>query len=171
MSQLQSENLSTLADPSRVDSYVPLVIGFVAAVLGLCLLVRLTIAAFIPRPAAQRQRDRQGTDEIKRATNSRWLQRAWWGIRPPHDLMVVDGLEIDRTGKRSHAIWVAPTGGGKSESVATVRCDGKRPWLAIMPDLSDPLRRKADFSAGSRPAPSPRTSSGQLASHRRRSTF
>jgi hypothetical protein len=59
--------------------------------------------------------------------------------------MSVDGMVIDRTGKRSHALWPGPTGAGKSESVATVRCDGARPWLAVMPDVSDPLRRRADF--------------------------
>ena len=82
---------------------------------------------------------------IKRATNTALWRRLWWKVRRPHDLMRVDGMTIDRTGKRSHALWPGPTGAGKSESVATVRCDGARPWLAVMPDVSDPLRRRADF--------------------------
>jgi len=82
---------------------------------------------------------------IRRAKNTAWWRRQYWKVRPPRDVMRVDGLVIDRTGKRSHALWPGPTGAGKSESVATVRCDGARPWLAVMPDVSDPLRRRADF--------------------------
>lgn len=83
--------------------------------------------------------------DIRRAKNTAWWRRQCWKLRPPCDVMCADGLVIDRTGKRSHALWPGPTGVGKSESVATVRCDGARPWLAVMPDVSDPLRRRADF--------------------------
>jgi hypothetical protein len=59
--------------------------------------------------------------------------------------MAIDGLEVKRDGGASHCLWLAPTGGGKSTAVATIRCDGKRAMLAVMPDLSDPLRERADF--------------------------
>ena len=81
----------------------------------------------------------------RRPSNTGWLRRQWWRFRPPADRMVVDGLQIDRTGLGSHCLWLAPTGGGKSSAVATLRCDGTRPVLAVMPDLSDPLRARADF--------------------------
>ena len=99
------------------------------------------------RPGARTTTRRQAVREftIKRARNTALWRRLWWNMRPPHDVMRVDGLTIDRTGKRSHALWPGPTGAGKSESVATVRCDGARPWLGAMPDISDPLRRRADF--------------------------
>ncbi len=116
---------------------------------GLLFLGLAALVYFIPTGS---KRDRQVsqqrvTDEqdVKRPTNTSWWRRLWWRIRPSTDLMRVDGLVIDRTGKRSHALWLGPTGAGKSESVATVRCDGARPWLAVMPDVSDPLRRRADF--------------------------
>jgi hypothetical protein len=75
---------------------------------------------------------------IKRPTNTHVLRRAWWSLFPPHDLMRVDGLVIDRS-RKPHCAWLGPTGAGKSASVATVRLDGKRVALTATPDLSDPL--------------------------------
>src|SRR5207244_11262677 len=95
------------------------------------------------------KRDRQvsqqrANDEenVKRPTNTGRLRRLWWRIRPPTDLMRVDGLVIDRT-RKPHCAWLGPTGAGKSASVATVRVDGARPTLCAMPDLSDPIRDAA----------------------------
>jgi hypothetical protein len=140
----ESGNLTTLADSSRVDSYEHLLLAIVVVWLGLCLLARLTYLAFRPAKAARRGL-REEKEPIVRATNTQLWRRWWWKLHPTADMMAVDGLVIDRTGKRSHALWPGPTGAGKSESVATVRCDGARPWLAVMPDVSDPLRRRADF--------------------------
>jgi hypothetical protein len=75
---------------------------------------------------------------VRRPTNTHTFRRFLWCLRPPHDLMRVDGLAIDRT-RKPHCSWLAPTGGGKSQSVATIRVDGKRVVLAVTPDLSDPL--------------------------------
>src|SRR4051794_14721344 len=77
-------------------------------------------------------------DDVPRATNTPLLRRLWWKMRPPHDLMHVDGLTIDRS-RKPHCAWLGPTGAGKSASVATVRVDGTRPTLCAMPDLSDPI--------------------------------
>jgi hypothetical protein len=82
--------------------------------------------------------------DVKRPSNTPIWQRLWWHFRPPIDLMVVDGLQIDR-GRKPHCAWLGPTGAGKSASVATVRLDGARPTLCVTPDTSDPLREKADF--------------------------
>jgi hypothetical protein len=90
-------------------------------------------------PRAQAKDERS----IKRPTNTHVLRRAWWGLFPPHDLMRVDGLVIDRS-RKPHCAWLGPTGAGKSASVATVRVDGARPTLCVMPDLSDPLRAAAE---------------------------
>lgn len=114
------------------------------AVLAAVLVVHARTRKPEPAPAAH-GRVRQETAEIARQDNARLLRRLWWRARPPYDLMRVDGLEIDRTGQRSHMLWIGPTGRGKSASVATIRCDGKRPVFAAMPDLSDPLRAHADF--------------------------
>jgi hypothetical protein len=75
---------------------------------------------------------------VRRPTNTPLFRRWWWSLRPPHDLMKVDGLVIDRT-RKPHCAWLGPTGAGKSASVATVRLDGKRVALVATPDLSDPL--------------------------------
>lgn len=83
------------------------------------------------------------TDQ-KRPTNTPLLSRLWWRVKPPRDLMVIDGVKINRD-RKPHTLWLGPTGAGKSQSVATVRCNGKRPMLIVTPDLSDPLREKADF--------------------------
>lgn len=76
--------------------------------------------------------------DVSRPTNNSVFRRLWWRIKPPTDTMRVDGLVIDRS-RKPHCSWLAPTGGGKSASVATIRVDGKRPVLAVTPDLSDPL--------------------------------
>lgn len=86
-------------------------------------------------PSSQRDTD----TDVKRPTNSALLRRLWWRIRPPVDLMKVDGLWIDRT-RKPHMGWFGPTGAGKSSAVAAVRVDGKRPTLIATPDISDPLR-------------------------------
>lgn len=78
-------------------------------------------------------------EDVARATNTSLLRRLWWRLRPPHDLMRVDGLVIDRT-RKPHCLWLAPTGGGKSASVARVRVDGARPTFIVTPDVSDPMR-------------------------------
>ena len=88
------------------------------------------------------KRDRQVSqqcaidEDVRRPTNTGWR------LRPPIDLMHVDGLVIDRT-RKPHCAWLGPTGAGKSASVATVRVDGARPTLCAMPDLSDPIREAA----------------------------
>lgn len=76
--------------------------------------------------------------EVKRPTNSPFWHRLLWKIRPPIDLMRVDGLTIDRS-RKPHAAWLGPTGAGKTSAVAAVRCTGERVYLAATPDLSDPL--------------------------------
>lgn len=88
---------------------------------------------------------REQTKGIRRARNNSIWRRLWWSVRRPHDLMAVDGLVVERVQKRAHAVWIGPTGGGKSSAIAEVRCDGKRAMLVVTPDLSDPLRAKADF--------------------------
>lgn len=85
----------------------------------------------------------QKTDQ-KRPTNTPLLSRLWWTIKPPRDLMKIDGVEINRD-RKPHCLWLGPTGAGKSTAVATIRCDGSRPMLIVTPDLSDPLRAQADF--------------------------
>jgi hypothetical protein len=90
-------------------------------------------------PGTAGPRDRQvSQDDVHRASNTSLLRRLWWRLLPPHDLMRIDGLVIDRS-RKPHCAWLGPTGAGKSASVATVRVDGARPTLAAMPDLSDPI--------------------------------
>lgn len=84
-------------------------------------------------------RERDTDKDVKRPTNTSILRRLWWRIRPPVDLMKIDGLWIDRT-RKPHMGWFGPTGSGKSSAVATIRVDGKRPTLIATPDISDPLR-------------------------------
>lgn len=81
---------------------------------------------------------RDDETDSRRPTNNPFWRRWLWRIRPPSDVMAVDGLVIDRS-RKPHCAWLAPTGGGKSASVATIRVNGKRPTLAVTPDLSDPL--------------------------------
>jgi hypothetical protein len=112
---------------------------------GLVLLGVAALVCFIPT-AGKRDRQvsqpRASDEDIRRPVNTPWLHRQWWKIRPPVDLMAVDGLVIDRT-RKPHCAWLGPTGAGKSASVATVRMDGARPTLAAMPDTSDPIRDAA----------------------------
>jgi hypothetical protein len=77
-------------------------------------------------------------EDIRRPSNTGFWRRLWWRLRPPHDLMRVDGLQIDRS-RKPHCAWLGPTGAGKSSAVAAVRVDGKRPTLIATPDTSDPL--------------------------------
>jgi hypothetical protein len=93
-----------------------------------------------PGNSQNQQRSSRVNDDrdVSRPTNVALWRRLWWHLRPPHDLMKVDGLVIDRT-RKLHCAWLAPTGGGKSASVATVRVDGARPTLIVTPDISDPL--------------------------------
>lgn len=85
------------------------------------------------------RQSREDAPDVKRPTNSALLRRLWWRIKPPVDLMKVDGLWIDRS-RKPHMGWFGPTGAGKSSAVAAVRVDGKRPTLIATPDISDPLR-------------------------------
>jgi hypothetical protein len=90
---------------------------------------------FRDRPAST---PRDTEQDVRRPTNTALWRRWWWNLRPPHDVMRVDGLVIDRS-RKPHCAWLGPTGAGKSASVATVRLDGKRVALVATPDLSDPL--------------------------------
>jgi len=114
---------------------------------GLLFLGLAALVYFIPTGSKRdrqmsQQRARDDDEDVKRPTNTAWPRRLWWRIRPPTDLMRVDGLVIDRT-RKPHCAWLGPTGAGKSASVATVRVDGARPTLCAMPDLSDPIREAA----------------------------
>lgn len=104
------------------------------------LLLGVAGAVFILLPGKPEKQTRGRDDDqtVRRPSNTPWHKRLWWTIRPPHDLMAVDGLVIDRT-RKPHCAWLGPTGAGKSASVATVRLDGKRVALVATPDLSDPL--------------------------------
>jgi hypothetical protein len=87
---------------------------------------------------------RDADTEVRRPRNTPLWRRLWWRVRPPHDIMRVDGLVIDRS-RKPHCAWLGPTGAGKSASVATVRVNGERPTLIATPDVSDPFIPKADF--------------------------
>lgn len=108
-------------------------------------LLMLVIAGlvFFVLPGGRRHEQRRTVarddQEIKRPRNTALLLRLWWRVHPPTDLMVVDGLAVNRS-RKPHCAWLAPTGGGKSASVATVRVDGRRPTLIVTPDVSDPMR-------------------------------
>lgn len=97
----------------------------------------LVTGGMAKKPANSYARDTKD-QSVKRPTNTSVFRRLWWRIRPPVDLMRIDGLQIDRS-RKPHCSWLAPTGGGKSSAVAVIRVDGKRPVLAVTPDLSDPL--------------------------------
>ncbi len=107
----------------------------VRTALALLVVAGLFSLIFRDRPESQ---PGDKTEAVRRPSNTSLWHRFWWSVRPPHDLMKVDGLVIDRT-RKPHAAWLGPTGAGKSASVATVRCRGDRVYLAAMPDLSDPL--------------------------------
>jgi hypothetical protein len=89
-----------------------------------------------------RRADARLDEVVSRADNAPLLRRLWWRIRPPVDLMRVDGLMIDRM-RKPHCGWFGPTGAGKSASVATMRVNGERPTLVATPDISDPMRAAA----------------------------
>jgi hypothetical protein len=80
---------------------------------------------------------------VARPGNAALPRRLWWKLRPPHDLMHVDGLGIDRS-RKPHCAWLGPTGAGKSSAVAVVRVNGARPTFVVTPDLSDPLHAAAE---------------------------
>ncbi len=98
------------------------------------------LLALVWRPGAKHTAAaaHQPQEDVSRPGNTGLLRRVWWKFFPPHDLMQVGGLAIDRT-RKPHCAWLGPTGAGKSASVATVRMDGTRPTLCAMPDLSDPI--------------------------------
>jgi hypothetical protein len=113
------------------------------------LLGLLGVAAVLKALPSRRQEKAQQpraarSKTLKRPDNTPWLNRQWWKVRRPYDMMQVDGLVLDRS-RQPHCLWIGPTGSGKSAAVATVRCDHKRPMLIVTPDLSDPLREQADF--------------------------
>ena len=115
-------------------------------VIGAFLLAALLLRA-LPlsnHGGAAPQKPAQTIADDKRPSNVSWWRRQWWKLRPPFDLMTIDGLQIDRS-RKPHCLWLGPTGAGKSQSVATVRLDYKRPTLVVTPDLSDPLRARADY--------------------------
>lgn len=105
----------------------------------------------LPSGKQTQKQSQRGTDEkdVRRPTNTNIFRRLWWRIHPPTDLMHIDGLDIDRS-RKPHAGWFAPTGGGKSSGVATIRVDGKRVVLAVTPDLSDPLVEAIERIGGMR---------------------
>lgn len=134
---LSMRDFRAIFDPSRVESYATLVLIIVPLWLLLC----LVIAACRPKPLSERERARKAetADDDNRPTNNSLWRRLLWKLRPPVDMMRVDGLTIPRTGKDSHTLWLGPTGSGKSAGCATLRVDGKRPTLIVTPDYSDPM--------------------------------
>ncbi len=107
---------------------------------ALCALALLLyLAPFGRRPVRGVPAGVRIEESVSRPSNTPVWRRWWWALRPPHDLMVVDGLRVDRT-RKPHMAWLGPTGAGKSSAVAAVRVDGKRPTLMATPDVSDPLR-------------------------------
>jgi hypothetical protein len=110
-----------------------------AILLGAAALVFLVLPGRGSAQTRPHVRTAADDDDVPRSTNTLLLRRLWWTIRPPHDLMHVDGLTIDRS-RKPHAAWLGPTGAGKSSAVAAVRVNGQRPTLQAMPDISDPLR-------------------------------
>jgi hypothetical protein len=105
---------------------------------ALLLLGAAGLFSLIFRDRKESSQQRASDEPVKRPSNTALWRRWWWNVRPPHDVMRVDGLVIDRT-RKPHCAWLGPTGAGKSASVATVRLDGKRVALVATPDLSDPL--------------------------------
>lgn len=137
---IEAHDPSVFLDLSNPDALIPVVIGGTVIYLSGCLAIA---AARRGRPAASQRHGNDEDDPILRPDNSPRLDRLWWRIHPPVDVMRVDGLALKRTGDQSHCLWLGPTGKGKSAAVATVRIDGKRPTLVVTPDLSDPITAKA----------------------------
>lgn len=100
-----------------------------------------------PKPKQPQAGPKLSQDEAQRPTNTSAWRRLLWRVRPPRDLMRVDGLAIDRT-RKPHAAWLGPTGAGKSSAVAVVRCNTERVWFAVTPDLSDPIIAAAARAGG-----------------------
>src|SRR5262249_13997883 len=122
-----SAGAAWLLDPAQRTNLALLIVG----VAGLLILWRGS-------GKAATHQQRSDDVDIARPSNPALWRRLWWRVRPPHDLMCVDGLVIDRS-RKPHAAWLGPTGSGKSASVATVRVNGERPTLCAIPDKSDPL--------------------------------
>lgn len=121
-----SNPLDLIHDP-QLGLYVLIVVGVVLMFVGR------------KRNQSQQQRQSESDKEVTRQTNTSLARRIWWRIRPPVDVMRVDGLVIDRS-RKPHCGWFGPTGAGKSAAVATVRVNGERPTLIVTPDVSDPMR-------------------------------
>jgi hypothetical protein len=99
------------------------------------------------------RRDRLADREervVKRKDNTPRLKRWWWYWFPPSDRMKIDGLELARSGKTSHWMWVGPTGSGKSAGVATTRINGQRPTLIVIPDYADAIIAQVQAVGGMR---------------------
>ncbi len=113
-------------------------IRIASALIGAAIVAYIVIPGGKHRGHTERGIHDPDVGDLSRKTNTFILRRLLWRFRPPSDSMRVDGLIIDRS-RKPHCAWLAPTGGGKSASVATIRVDGARPTLAVTPDLSDPL--------------------------------
>lgn len=133
--------LADLLERLQIPSWLPPLWEQTNTRYAIILLVAAGVFALLTssKKPSQNQAKPSQDNEVKRPTNSSLFRRLWWRIRPPVDLMHVDGLVIDRT-RKPHCAWLGPTGAGKSASVATVRVNGKRPTLIATPDISDPLR-------------------------------
>jgi hypothetical protein len=134
----------SLTSADLIGSALPyLSFSWVQQALALCAIALLLyLAPFGRRPVRGVPADARAgarSEEVSRPRNTSIWRRLWWTVRKPHDLMTVDGLTIDRS-RKPHMAWLAPTGGGKSASVATSRVNGQRPTLIVTPDVSDPMR-------------------------------
>lgn len=144
-----------MSPTSAVDQYLPVLLSLWAqpnARTAIILMIAAGVFAVVTAGMGKKSTGYQPRTEdkdVKRPTNTSLFRRLWWRIRPPVDLMTVDGLSVDRT-RKPHCAWLAPTGGGKSASVATIRVDGKRVVLAVTPDLSDPLVEAIERIGGMR---------------------
>ena len=133
------DHAAHVLDEPSYATLAPLAIVFAVGWLLVCVLIRMFRMSLIPDAPVRGEKPEQ-----RRPTNTPMLSRLWWWLKPPRDLMVLDGVQINRD-RKPHCLWLGPTGSGKSASVATVRMDGRRPMLIVTPDLSDPLRAKADY--------------------------
>lgn len=134
----------SLTSADLIGSALPyLSFSWVQQALALCAIALLLyLAPFGRRPVRGVPADARAgarSEEVSRPRNTSIWRRLWWTVRKPHDLMTVDGLTVDRS-RKPHMAWLAPTGGGKSASVATSRVNGQRPTLIVTPDVSDPMR-------------------------------